>query len=303
MGGAASIGSSEVVSKDKVKEIAGENWNEALETRYDLASDRKNGENLLIAEMKWLAPQLFVDVQITEDEAKQLLTNCACKEWNDELTALFKANATTQPVLGGDGVPTDTTEEKILLTAWAALVPTLFETEEDKKVRMEQEYQAMLARRAEGTITLNYFMDDISIPITKNSCTAEAINEEFGLYDVMPGCRILLSTIDSKARTSYENAHIGQTAPFVREDPVGTFQELLCDEKYFIIVKEDAKQYEKDMADQREKNKAAGKVDEGSGARAEGCSCLYGNPCVDQYICKNWDNRMEVAKQNGWKGF
>jgi len=299
MGASASIGNSDIISKDRVKEIAGENWSEALETRYNIASDKKDGGNILITEMKWLAPQLFVDVQITEDEAKHLLTYCEGKEWNDELTVLFKENATAHPVVGADEAPTDAAEGKILLTAWAALVPTLFETEEDKKVRMEAEYQAMLARRAEGTITCNYFMDDITIPVSKNSLTAEAINEEFGLYDVMPGCRILLSTIDSKARTSYENAHIGQVAPFVREDPIGTFQELLCDEKYFIIVKEDAKQYEKDMATQREKNIADGKPEEEDGARAEGCSCLYGNPCVDQYICKDWDHRMEVAKKNG----
>ena len=33
----------------------------------------------------------------------------------------------------------------------------------------------------------------------------------------------------------------------------------------------------------------------------ETCSCLYGNPCVDQYICQDWDNRFEVATKNGWK--
>ena len=46
---------------------------------------------------------------------------------------------------------------------------------------------------------------------------------------------------------------------------------------------------------------------EGSGgkkeeARTEGCSCIYGNPCTDQYICKNWNDRFEVAKANGWDG-
>ena len=33
------------------------------------------------------------------------------------------------------------------------------------------------------------------------------------------------------------------------------------------------------------------------------CSCLYGNPCVSAYNCKDWHNRFEVAKRNGWKGF
>jgi mannose-6-phosphate isomerase-like protein (cupin superfamily) len=39
----------------------------------------------------------------------------------------------------------------------------------------------------------------------------------------------------------------------------------------------------------------------GGGARSEGCSCLYGNPCMDQYVCLDWANRFEVAKKNGWK--
>ena len=37
-------------------------------------------------------------------------------------------------------------------------------------------------------------------------------------------------------------------------------------------------------------------------SRAESCSCIEGNPCMDRYGCKNWDNRYEVAKRNGWKG-
>ena len=40
----------------------------------------------------------------------------------------------------------------------------------------------------------------------------------------------------------------------------------------------------------------------GATQRSEGCSCLYGNPCIDQYVCLNWSNRFDVAKKNGWKG-
>lgn len=35
----------------------------------------------------------------------------------------------------------------------------------------------------------------------------------------------------------------------------------------------------------------------------ESCSCVYGNPCVDEYGCKDWHSRYAVAKANGWKGF
>ena len=33
------------------------------------------------------------------------------------------------------------------------------------------------------------------------------------------------------------------------------------------------------------------------------CSCLFGNPCAVAENCKDWRNRFEVAKKNGWKGF
>eukprot|EP00919_Chromeraceae_sp_WS-2016_P055397 GHVR01131669.1.p1 GENE.GHVR01131669.1~~GHVR01131669.1.p1 ORF type:complete len:202 (+),score=35.41 GHVR01131669.1:83-688(+) len=33
------------------------------------------------------------------------------------------------------------------------------------------------------------------------------------------------------------------------------------------------------------------------------CSCIEGNPCAQPYNCKDWNNRFEIAKKNGWKGF
>lgn len=38
------------------------------------------------------------------------------------------------------------------------------------------------------------------------------------------------------------------------------------------------------------------------GKRKEGCSCIFGNPCVDAEYCENWSDRYRVAKENGWKG-
>lgn len=36
--------------------------------------------------------------------------------------------------------------------------------------------------------------------------------------------------------------------------------------------------------------------------RLESCSCIEGNPCMDAYGCKDWNNRYEVAKAHGWRG-
>ena len=49
----------------------------------------------------------------------------------------------------------------------------------------------------------------------------------------------------------------------------------------------------------------AAKEDDGltGGKRAEGCSCIWGNPCATPEPCKDWHNRFDVAKKNGWKGF
>ena len=41
-------------------------------------------------------------------------------------------------------------------------------------------------------------------------------------------------------------------------------------------------------------------VNTGSAGMTESCSCLEGNPCVDEYSCKDWHNRFEVAKKHGW---
>eukprot|EP00967_Tisochrysis_lutea_P099415 scaffold147663_cov35-Tisochrysis_lutea.AAC.1 len=31
------------------------------------------------------------------------------------------------------------------------------------------------------------------------------------------------------------------------------------------------------------------------------CSCIEGNPCASAYNCKDWANRFDVARRNGWK--
>ena len=62
----------------------------------------------------------------------------------------------------------------------------------------------------------------------------------------MPGCRIRLSALEPKRRTEYVN-HCGREAPYIKEEPEGTFQELMAGETYYCIVIEDAAQYKKDM--------------------------------------------------------
>ncbi|KAL4474941.1 hypothetical protein ABPG74_001637 [Tetrahymena malaccensis] len=75
-----------------------------------------------------------------------------------------------------------------------------------------------------------------------------------------------------------------------------TFNNLQAGTTYWcVVLKNDA----------AESKRKAYKVDESSFGgsksnekRGEGCSCLYGNPCVDQYVCLDWNNRFTIAKQN-----
>jgi len=48
---------------------------------------------------------------------------------------------------------------------------------------------------------------------------------------------------------------------------------------------------------------APGKSEYAQSGIPESCSCSEGAPCVDEYGCKDWKKRFEIATANGWKGF
>lgn len=76
------------------------------------------------------------------------------------------------------------------------------------------------------------------------------------------------------------------------------------DQVYHVHVIQDAEQEAKDLAATKAKYAAAQKAREEEttkGPKAESCSCIEGNPCVDQYGCLDWKNRFEVAAKHGWK--
>jgi hypothetical protein len=197
MGSAASIDSAYEIDIDKAKELCGDKWNDSLQNRFLVALHKK--PNLTITDMKYLAPQLFSNTVIDINDAK-LIAVSGEKEWNDELTSIFESSAPTG---------------QIPLNEWCSIVPTLFETSEDRRDRLHKEFLVLLSQKSEGSIIVNYQMYNESFPISGNTLTAARIDEDYGLSDVMPGCRIRLSAIDPKSRTLYENAHNGIEAPWV----------------------------------------------------------------------------------------
>jgi hypothetical protein len=95
---------------------------------------------------------------------------------------------------------------------------------------------------------------------------------------------------------------------YIKEDPRGTYQGLEADKTYYVYVEQEKDQLARDQEMMRLRAKAskeseAMKPNRDDGRILESCSCIYGNPCVDEYGCRDWDNRFAIATKNGWKGF
>lgn len=292
MGAAASsLGENTPISLDKAKELAGEKWSQELEDKF--IKNWETNERLTIKDLKSLAPLLFIDPsEKCTLETIMGLTEAAGTKWNEALKGVFDANKTTETTDSGEE------QDVIEFAKWKSLVPIVFETPEERDQRLSLEWTLTLQKRSEGNVVIHYEMYHEEFPIQNNSLTAASIDDVYGLTDVMPGCRIRLSLLSPQQRTLYENNHDGREAPWVKEDPEGTFQELLAGGSYHCLVIENPEQYKKDMEAMAKKLESADKDTEQK-PRQEGCSCLFGNPCQDQYVCLDWDNRWAVAIKNG----
>ena len=97
------------------------------------------------------------------------------------------------------------------------------------------------------------------------------------------------------------------------ETVVGTFSGLTLEDgagkqsEYVLHVDEDPADANKPKTTYKAgagvKGLRTGGEDEAMGEDSSSCSCLFGNPCASSYNCKDWHNRFDVAKRNGWKGF
>ncbi|KAL4512247.1 hypothetical protein ABPG72_005249 [Tetrahymena utriculariae] len=75
-----------------------------------------------------------------------------------------------------------------------------------------------------------------------------------------------------------------------------TFNNLQAETTYWcVVLKNDAAESKRKVYKVDESSFGGSKTNQ---KRGEGYSCLYGNPCVDQYVCLDWNNRFTIAKQN-----
>eukprot|EP01031_Cornospumella_fuschlensis_P033320 gene33320-40305_t len=158
-----------------------------------------------------------------------------------------------------------------------------------------------------GNVTLIYEQYNEPFPIVNGSTTQENIDEVYCLSFVMPNCLIHLSTYPP-AEWRILDAEQKYEGLYIKEEPRGVYQGLMKDATYYVYVEQEAQQLKRDqeMTRQRlakEASSAPKPLPKDDGRVLESCSCIYGNPCVDEYGCKDWNNRFAVATKNGWKGF
>lgn len=81
---------------------------------------------------------------------------------------------------------------------------------------------------------------------------------------------------------------------------------IMGDEEKKKLEEERKERQEQRLKEEEEAAKNGGGIATGynfGGEDSASCSCLEGNPCASEYNCKNWADRYEIAKKNGWKGF
>ena len=162
-----------------------------------------------------------------------------------------------------------------------------------------------------GNVKLIYEQYDELFPIVNGSTTQENIDDVYCLSFVMPDCVIHLSTHNPTVKRELEVN--GNLDLFAIENPIGTYCNLEADCTYYVYVEQKAEFLARDqermrvramsMAGATIRQDSASRISKDDGRVIESCSCIYGNPCVDEYGCKDWGNRATIATANGWKGF
>lgn len=102
-----------------------------------------------------------------------------------------------------------------------------------------------------------------------------------------------------------------QDVVFMGEEPNFVYIGLEAGQTYYVHTElADDSQIQADRARREAERKEREELEEKMGGPIKeydnedkaSCSCIEGNPCAVNYNCRDWKNRFEVAKKNGWKG-
>lgn len=213
------------------------------------------------------------------------------------------------PANGADSIHTDPTAidaDAAAATKDSGDKPKLQEDVSAVEPGVTNEVEVVNPVKRDGEVKLIYEQYSEMFPIVNGSTTQENIDEVYCLSFVMPNCLVHLSIHDPPTKRRLEIEEKFEEL-FLPEIPRGTYQNLVADQTYYVYVEQESAQLERDQAMTRLRLQndptALAALKKDDGRVLESCSCIYGNPCVDEYGCRDWANRFAIATKNGWKGF
>ena len=189
---------------------------------------------------------------------------------------------------GGETTPTTTTT-----------TPTTENPAPTPTPAPEPEPEPEPAKKVEGKVKIryNHYCEEVTITTTEGkadgSIPASEIVDLLALDFAFPGNFV---------------THLNTTAATERRDRLwyhpetGNISGLMIGKEYFCDIDED-EVAEAAVVRTAYKGAESSEPSMIGGKREEGCSCLFGNPCMEAYTCKNWAKREEIARANGWKGY
>jgi len=133
---------------------------------------------------------------------------------------------------------------------------------------------------AEQFVVIKYVNYAEQFALTDGKLTQADIDDLYCISAVMPNSCMHLGEREFVGAEEHE---------YLPQEPKGTWCCLTSGNTYWLYVQEDAKQYEEDM--KKAKQTWAGVAADKQASTKEGCSCLYGSPCIDPDNCTDWDNR------------
>ncbi|OQS02330.1 Lysosomal Cystine Transporter (LCT) Family [Thraustotheca clavata] len=110
--------------------------------------------------------------------------------------------------------------------------------------------KAEIIKNQNGNVVLKYEMYEELFPIVNGSTTMANIDDIYALTFVMPNCLVHLSKYDPTTKLAMEST--GNLDLYVKEDPVGTYQELEADCTYYVYVEQEGEQLAKDQEKMRQ---------------------------------------------------
>ncbi|KRX02344.1 hypothetical protein PPERSA_09961 [Pseudocohnilembus persalinus] len=180
---------------------------------------------------------------------------------------------------------------------------------ENSKKESQEESKESQEQKGEAVVKYNHY--NSKFPVINGQMKFTDIDEEYALSFVYEGNfgkkLIELGDESQQNNNKNDNTHFLESKDFVTDkvDEQGkqiietVFYGVKIGGSYKILIIED-KEAEEKIVHKAYKAPEQEKEDK---KRGEGCSCLFGNPCQDKYVCQDWNNREAVARKNGWKGF